>query len=53
MNDHEKLEKIKEKMKQRAKEIFKPAPPEIEEELKKEKTLGNPKNLISPDNKEE
>lgn len=53
MIDNEKLEAIKEKMKQRAKEIFKPAPPDIEEELKKEKTLGNPKNLISTDNKEE
>lgn len=40
-------------MKQRAKEIFKPVPPKIEDELKKEKTLGNPKNLIMPDNKEE
>lgn len=53
MNDDEKLEEIKEKMKKRAKEIFKPAPPEIEEELRREKTLGNPKNLIIPDNKEE
>lgn len=53
MNDDEKLEAIKEKMKKRAKEIFKPAPPEIEEELRKEKTLGNLENLISPDNKEE
>ncbi|WP_170941645.1 hypothetical protein [Cellvibrio mixtus] len=53
MNDHEKLEAIKEKMKQRAKEIFKPAPTDIEDELKREKILGNPKNLIRPDNKEE
>lgn len=31
MNDLEKLEKVKEKIKQRAKEIFRLAPPEIEE----------------------
>lgn len=53
MNNQKQLEKIKEKMKERAKEIFSPAPPEIEEELKKETTLGNPKNLVSPDNKDE
>ena len=53
MIDNEKLEKAKEKAKKRAEEIFMPAPSEIEEELKKETTLGNPKNLILPDNKEE
>lgn len=53
MTDKDHLEKIKEKAKQRAKEIFRPASPDIEEELKKETTLGNPKSLVRPDNKEE
>jgi hypothetical protein len=53
MTDHDRLEKAKERAKKRAKEIFRPAPPEIEEELKKETILGSPKNLIHPDNKDE
>ncbi|MES2824487.1 MAG: hypothetical protein V4732_12850 [Pseudomonadota bacterium] len=47
------LEKANERAKKRAKDIFRPAPPEIEKELKKEKTLGTPKNLVRPDNKNE
>lgn len=47
------IEKAKERAKNRAKEIFRPAPSDIEEELKKEKTLGTPKNLVRPDNKNE
>jgi len=53
MNGKDDLEKVKERAKKRAEEIFRPAPPEIEEELKKEKTLGNPKNLVRPDNENE
>lgn len=53
MTSKDDLEKAKERAKKRAEEIFRPAPPEIEEELKKEKTLGNPKNLVRPDNKNE
>lgn len=53
MTDRNDLEKAKERAKKRAKEIFRPAPTEIEEELKQEKTLGTPKNLVRPDNKNE
>ena len=53
MTSKDDLEKAKERAKKRAEEIFRPAPHEIEEELKKEKTLGTPKNLVRPDNKNE
>lgn len=53
MTDRDDLEKAKEKAKQRAKEIFRQAPPDIEDELKKETILGTPKNLVRPDNKNE
>lgn len=53
MTDKDHLEKAKERARKRAKEIFCPAPPEIEKELKKEKTLGTPKNLVRPDNEKE
>lgn len=53
MTENDKLESAKERAKKRAKEIFKPAPPDIEEELKKETVLGNPENLVRPDNKDE
>ena len=47
------LEKARKRAEKRAKEIFKPAPSDIEDELKKEKTLGTPKNLVRPDDKNE
>lgn len=47
------LEKIKEQAKQSAKKIFAPKDKKIEEELKKETVMGNPKNLAKPDNKSE
>lgn len=47
------LEKAQERARKRAKEIFRPVPTDIEEELKKEKTLGTPENLVRPDNKDE
>ncbi|WP_185231819.1 hypothetical protein [Teredinibacter franksiae] len=53
MSDNDRLEKAKTRAKKRAEELFKPAPKEIEEELKKETTLGTPKNLVRPDNKSE
>lgn len=53
MTSKDDLEKAKERAKKRAEEIFRPAPPEIEEELRKEKTLGTPKNLVRPDNENE
>lgn len=53
MTDKNDLEKAWERAEKRAKEIFKPAPPEIEEELRKEKTLGTPKNLVRPDDEDE
>lgn len=53
MIEKDDLEKAKERAKRRSKEIFRPAPPEIEDELKKEKTLGTPKNLVRPDNENE
>jgi hypothetical protein len=53
MIDKDDLEKVKERARKRSKEIFRPAPPEIEKELKNVKTLGSPKNLVRPDNKNE
>lgn len=47
------LAKAKERAKNKTKEIFRAAPPDIEEELKNEKTLGTPKNLVRPYNKDE
>ena len=51
--DPEQLKKAKERAKKRSEEIFKPAPEEIEEEFRKETVMGNPENLIRPDNEEE
>lgn len=53
MTDKEILDRASERARKRALEIFKPAPPEVEEELKKETTLGHPQNLVAPDNKDE
>ena len=43
----------REKAKETSKELFKPKPKDVEEELKKETILGSPENLITPDNKSE
>lgn len=48
MKTKEELEKIEEEIKESAKEIFKPKPKEIQEELEKESTLGSPNNLAEP-----
>ena len=53
MTERNRIEKAKERAKQRAKEIFRPVPPEIEKELEKETTLGNPKNLVQPEDENE
>lgn len=53
MNDEERYELAKKKAEQRSKELFKPVPKDIEEELKSETTLGTPENLVKPDNKQE
>ena len=53
MSEKDRLEKAKERAKKRSEELFKPAPKEIEEELKNESVLGNPKNLVRPDNNSE
>lgn len=53
MNVGEIIKKAKEKAKESAKQIFKEKPDEIKEELEKETTLGNPDNLIKPDNSDE
>lgn len=51
--DREHLKRVKERAKKRSERIFKPVPDEINKELEKETTLGNPENLFRPDNKEE
>ena len=53
MNDQKRIKEAKEKAKESAKELFKRKPKDIQEELEKETTLGNPENLIKPDNKDE
>ena len=53
MKDKDRLELAREKAKERSKELFKPVSKEIEDELGNETTLGNPKNLVKPDNKQE
>jgi len=44
----EELKKIEEELKKSSKEIFKPRPKDIQEELEKETFLGNPDNLAEP-----
>ena len=53
MNDKDRIEEIKKKAKESAKELLEELPEDIENEFRKETTLGNPKNLIRPDNEEE
>lgn len=52
MNEEE-LKKIRDKAKESAKELLEEIPDDLKEELKKETVLGNPDNLIKPDNKDE
>jgi hypothetical protein len=53
MNDQERLKIIKEQAKKDAEKIFKEKPKDVQKELEKTFTLGNPENLIKPDNKDE
>ncbi len=53
MKDDKRLKEAKERAKKRAEEIFKAKPKDIEAELEKESVLGNPKNLVRPDNVDE
>ena len=53
MTDEERYQQAKIKAERRAKELFKNPTKDIEDELAKETTLGNPDNLVKPDNKEE
>jgi len=53
MTEQDRYQQVKKKAEERAKELFKPLPKEIEEELESESTLGNPENLVRPDNQEE
>lgn len=47
------IDKVVEAAKSSAKQIFKEKPEDIKEELEKETTMGNSKNLVKPDNKDE
>ena len=53
MNDKERYEQAKKKAEERAKELFKPLPEDIKEELEKDSTLGSPENLIDRSDEEE
>ncbi|WP_433998961.1 hypothetical protein [Endozoicomonas sp.] len=49
----EHIKKTRERARKSAKQLLKPLCRDIQEELKKETTLGNPENLIKPDNRDE
>lgn len=53
MTDKERYEKAKKKAEERAKELFKPVPDDIKEELEKDSTLGTPDNLVDRSDEEE
>jgi len=53
MNDQERAQYAVEKAKESAKKLFKEKPKSIQKELEKETVLGNPENLVKPDNKDE
>lgn len=53
MNEQERLKAIREKAKEEAEKLFKEKPKDVQKELEKTFTLGNPENLIKPDNKNE
>jgi hypothetical protein len=53
MNNQEKLKIIREKAKKDAEKLFKEKTKDVQKELEKTFNLGNPKNLIKPDNKDE
>ena len=53
MNDEERIKKIREEAKKSAKELLEDVPEDIKDILRKEKTLGNPRNLSKPDDESE
>lgn len=53
MTLEERIKKARERAKKSAEQLFKPLPKDIQKELEKETTLGNPENLVKPDNKGE
>ncbi|WP_153301518.1 hypothetical protein [Endozoicomonas arenosclerae] len=53
MTLEERIKKARERARKSAEQLFKPLPKEIQEELEKETALGNPENLVKPDNKDE
>lgn len=53
MTDQAKLKAIREKARKDAEKLFKEKPKEIQKELEKTFSLGNPENLVKPDNKDE
>lgn len=53
MTPEERKKYAREKAKESAKEFFKPKSKEIEDELKRETILGDPENLIVPEDKSE
>ena len=53
MKNKKELENIEKELEETAKELFKPKPKDIEEELQKETTLGSPNNLAEPTNTNE
>lgn len=52
MTNDEKLKEIEEALERASKDIFKPRPKEIEEELRKKDTYGNPDNLLNRNEEE-
>jgi hypothetical protein len=53
MKSKEELEAIEKEIEESAKNIFKPKPKEIQDELEKETTLGTPNNLAEPTDTDE
>ncbi|WP_299948860.1 hypothetical protein [uncultured Microbulbifer sp.] len=53
MTDKERYEEAKRKAKKRSKDLFKPDPDDVKEELEDETTLGSPENLVDRSDEEE
>lgn len=53
MSPEERIKLEKEKAKESSKELFKEKQKDVKEEFEKETVMGNPKNLVRPESKEE
>ena len=53
MTPEDRIKQAKEKAKESAKRIFKKKTEDIQEELENESIMGNPENLVKPDNEDE